>query len=103
MGLEIGNLPDKVSEMEAYWHVIMLAHGMCMIRAYRELLNDEKAAYNIVKACEFIERSVKRAYPTREADILLKIAKEKADIGFQRQSAIERQLIEKEALDEKCD
>lgn len=46
---------------------------------------DHKAAYNLEKASEFLERSVRRAYGAGEAEFLLAMARKKAREGVQRQ------------------
>lgn len=96
---DLPDLPDSLSQAEAFWHLTALAYTYALGMGYLTLLDepDRRAAYNAEKAAEFMERSVRRAYPGPEGAFLLELARKKAREGVAAQRALQEETREAEA------
>ena len=83
------DLPDSVSQAEALWHLTALSYVYALGLGYLTLLDqpDAKAAWNCERAADYLERSVRRAYPGPEGEFLLALARKKGREGVDRQRA----------------
>ena len=83
------DLPDSVSQAEALWHLTALSYVYALGLGYLTLLDepDTKAAWNLERAADYLERSVRRAYPGPEGEFLLGLARQKGREGVERQKA----------------
>lgn len=83
------DLPDTVSQAEALWHLTAISYVYALGIGYLTLLDqpDTKAAWNCERAADYLERSVRRAYPGPEGEFLLALARRKAREGVDRQKA----------------
>lgn len=83
------DLPDSISQAEALWHLTALSYVYALGLGYLTLLDqpDAKAAWNCERAADYLERSVRRAYPGPEGEFLLALARRKAREGVDRQKA----------------
>ena len=81
------DLPDLLSQAEALWHLTALSYSYAIGIGYLVLMNppDKKAAYNIERSCEYLERSIRRAYSSGEAEFLIALARKKAWEGVKAQ------------------
>ena len=84
---DFGDLPDTLSQAEALWHLTALSYVYAIGIGYLTLMDepDRKAAWNLEKAADYLERSVRRAYGEGEAAFLLALARKKAKEGVDRQ------------------
>ena len=86
---DFDDLPDTISQAEALWHLTALSYAYALGLGYLTLLDqpDAKAAWNCERAADYLERSVRRAYPGPEGEFLLALARWKAREGVDRQKA----------------
>ena len=84
---DFDDLPDTISQAEALWHLTALSYVYALGLGYLTLMDepDRKAAWNLEKAADYIERSVRRAYPGPEGEFLLALARKKGREGVDRQ------------------
>lgn len=85
------DLPDSLAETQALWHLNGLSHAYALGMGYLLLTSppDRKAAWNPEKAAEYLERSVRLAYPQGEAEFLIALARQKAREGIAAQKAVQ--------------
>jgi hypothetical protein len=91
---DFGDLPDSLSQAEALWHLTALSYVYALGLGYLTLMDepDPKAAYNLEKAAEFLERSVRRAYAgAGEAEFLIAMARKKAREGVEGQRKLQQE------------
>lgn len=83
------DLPDALSQAEALWHLTALSYTYALGLGYLTLMSppDRKAAWNPEKAADYLERSVRLAYPHGEAEFLIALARQKAREGVVAQKA----------------
>jgi hypothetical protein len=81
------DLPDTLSQAEALWHLTALSYVYALGLGYLTLMSppDRKAAWNPEKAADYLERSVRLAYPQGEAEFLIALARQKAREGVAAQ------------------
>lgn len=86
---DFDDLPDTISQAEALWHLTALSYVYALGLGYLTLLDlpDPKAAWNLERAADYLERSVRRAYPGPEGEFLLALARKKGREGVDRQKA----------------
>ena len=86
---DFGDLPDMLTQAEALWHLTALSYTYALHQGYLTLMDepDRKAAWNIGKAAELLERSIRRAYGAGQAAFLVALARQKAREGVERHRA----------------
>ena len=89
---DLEDLPDALSQSEAFWMLNSLAYASALREAYRLILEDPKARADWSKICDLIERAVRRIYPTGEAQYLI-------NLGYRR--GLEGAKQQKKIMDEK--
>lgn len=95
---DFGDLPDALAQAEALWHLHALTYAYALGAGYLLLQDtpDHKAAWNLERACDYLERSVRRAYPAGEGEFLIRLARQKAREGVARQKQLQTQEDEHE-------
>ena len=93
---DFDDLPDSISQAEALWHLTALSYVYALGLGYLTMLDqpDAKAAWNCERAADYLERSVRRAYPGPEGEFLLALARRKAREGVDRQRAAQESAQE---------
>ena len=88
---EFDELPDSLAQAEATWHMVALAHCFALEIAYLSLLDepDSKAAWCVGKASDAVQKSIRRAYPEGEAELLIRLSRKSAINGVKQQKEIQ--------------
>ena len=85
---DLEDLPDSLSQSEAFWMLNSLAYASALREAYRIILEDPKARADWTKICELMEKAVNRQYPTGEARYLIDLAYRRGLEGAKHQKHI---------------
>jgi hypothetical protein len=91
---DLEDLPDALSQSEAFWMLNTLAYASALREAYRIILEDPKSRADWTKICELMERAVNRQYPTGEARYLIDLAYRRGLEGAKQQKEIINQKDE---------
>lgn len=82
---DLEDLPDSLSQSEAFWMLNSLSYAMALYGAYRRITTDPKAAHDWDRVVEAQKKGVRRIYPEAEARYLIALAEQKAREGVERQ------------------
>lgn len=85
---DLEDLPDALSQSEAFWMLNSLAYAAALREAYRIILEDPKSRADWTKICELMERAVHRIYPQGEARYLIDLAYRRGLEGAKQQKQI---------------
>ena len=90
LAFDVEDLPDLLSQAEAFWMLNALAN------AYRLILADPKARADWTDICQRMDKAIRRIYPTGEANYLINLGHKR---GLEGAKVTHERMKQQEAED----
>ena len=94
LAFDVEDLPDLLSQAEAFWMLNAMAYSAALANAYRLILADPKARADWTDICQRMDKAIRRIYPTGEASYLINLGHKR---GLEGAKVTHERMKEEEA------